>query len=115
MTDHEPVRGPMYISSTPLMVTADVTPLVENNVHDVLELLLTEDLFEVFMGIACSEPTEHDGHLPDPLAFEELKTTLVDRLSTRVALTGMQALRVAEQMQTLGRARALPQQQGGAA
>jgi hypothetical protein len=116
MTDHEPVRGPMYVTSTPLLVTVDVTPLVENNVHEVLELLATDDLFETFMELACAEPTGHDGHAPDRLAFEELKTTLVARLSTRVALTGMQALRVAEQMQTLGKARALPsQQQGGAA
>lgn len=104
--DRTPVRGPMYIESTPLMVTVDVTPLVENNVHDLLDMLAEADLFDEFLAATNADPDEHDGHLPDRLAFEELKTKLVDRLSTKVALTGMQAVRAATQLHQLGAERA---------
>ncbi|WP_282698057.1 hypothetical protein [Streptomyces sp. CC208A] len=105
------VTGPMYIEATALCVTADVTPLVENNVHDLLDLLMEEDFFERFMAIACTEPTGvHDGHAPEKLAVEELVAELVERLATKVSLTGMQAVRVADQMRTLGAARAVPAQ-----
>ncbi|MER7815585.1 hypothetical protein [Streptomyces sp. NPDC096153] len=105
----QPVRGPMYIEATPSLVTADVTPLVENNVHDLLELLMEEDHFEDFMALAAADPTgEHDGHAPDPLAFDELKARLVARLATKVALTGPQALRVAGRMQELAEPMAPP-------
>jgi hypothetical protein len=40
MTDNDKtVRGPMYIEATPLMVTADVEPLVKANVGELLDLL----------------------------------------------------------------------------
>ncbi|WP_128977248.1 hypothetical protein [Streptomyces roseicoloratus] len=111
-TTPKPVRGPMHIEATALHITADVTPLVENNVHDLLDLLMEEDLFEAFMELACTEPTgEHDGHAPDRLAFEELKDRLVERLATKVALTGRQALGIADQMRRLGAARSVPGQQ----
>ena len=107
----EPVRGPLYVESTPLMVTLDVTPLVENNVHDLLDALSEDDLFEEFLAATCADSTgEHDGTLPDRLAFEELKTKLVERLATKVALSGMQAVQAGEQMRRLGMDRAVPAQ-----
>lgn len=113
----QPVTGPMYIEATGLCVTADVSPLVENNVHDLLDLLMEEDFFERFMAIACTEPTgTHDGHAPETLATEQLVADLVERLATKVSLTAMQALRVAEQMRKLGAARSVPaQREDGAA
>lgn len=117
MTDRTPVRGPMYIEATPLLVTADVTPLVTNNVHDLLDLLMGDEFFEDFIAIASTEPTgQHDGHAPETLAAEELVARLVERLATKCALTGMQALRVAEQLQRYGAERAVPgQREAGAA
>lgn len=97
------VRGPMYVDATPLMVTADVTPLVEANAGEMLDLLC-EEFFDDFIEIATAEPTGvHDGHAPEKLAFEQLRARLVERMSTRVALTGPQAMRVAGQMARLGR------------
>ncbi|MEV8396335.1 hypothetical protein [Streptomyces niveus] len=107
--DHEPVRGPLYVEATPLMVTLDVTSLVENNVHDLLDMLSEDDLFDEFLAATNADPDEHrDGALPDRLLFEELKTRLVDRLATKVALTGMQAVQAGEEMRRLGMERAVP-------
>jgi hypothetical protein len=98
-----PVRGPMYVDATPLMVTADVTPLVHANVGELMDLLSGE-FFDDFMEIAdppeCT--TEHDGHVHEKLAFEALHARLVERMSTKVALTGPQAVRAAGQMHKLG-------------
>jgi hypothetical protein len=106
----------MYISSTPSMVTADVTPLVEANVLDLIDLLASDEFFADFVEATAAKPTgAHDGHAPERLAVEKLVAALVARLSTRVALTGMQAVRVAEQMQALGRARTVPTQRKGEA
>lgn len=97
--DRTPVTGRLYVEATPGLVTLDVSPLVENNVHDVLDLLASDEFFETFVEIACAEPTaEHDGHTPERLAFERLLAALVERVSTRQALTGRQAVRVARQM-----------------
>ncbi|MFF5285234.1 hypothetical protein [Streptomyces sp. NPDC013171] len=94
-----PVTGRLYVEATPAFVTLDVSPLVESNVHDVLDLLMGDEFFETFMAIACAEPVvEHDGHTPERLAFEQLLAALVERVSTRQALTGRQAVRVARQM-----------------
>lgn len=96
------VRGPMYVDATPLMVTADVTPLVDANAGEILDLLLG-DFFDDFMEIAQAQPTgEHDGHAPEKLLFEDLKARLVNHMSTKVALTGPQAVRVAGRMHRLG-------------
>lgn len=98
-TDRTPATGRLYIEATPCLVTVDVTPLVDSNVHDVLDLLMGDEFFETFMELACADPDgEHDGHAPDRLAFEELKTQLVERLATKQALTGPQALRAARRM-----------------
>jgi hypothetical protein len=103
MTDTRAVRGPMYIAATPLMVTADVEPLVRANVAELLELLSGE-FFEDFVTAASEEATgEHDGHAPESLRFERLAEQLVERMSTKVALTGPQAVRVAGRMHRLGR------------
>ncbi|HJX87043.1 MAG TPA: hypothetical protein VJ277_05705 [Gemmatimonadales bacterium] len=93
----------MYVEATPLMVTADVTPLVTANVGELLDLLMSDEFFQDFMEIADAEPSgQHDGHAPERLAFEQLAARLVDRMSTRVALTGPQAVRVAGRMHKLG-------------
>lgn len=96
------VRGPMYVDATPLMVTADVTPLVHANVTELLELLAGE-FYDDFREVADQTPTgQHDGHAPEPLGFERLAELLVERMSTRVALSGPQAVRVAGRMHKLG-------------
>lgn len=105
MTSKKPVRGPMYIEGTPLMVTADVSPLVEHNLDEVLELLGGE-FFEDFIAATCPESDgEHDGHAPEELRFERLREQLVERLAKKVALTGPQAVRTAERMAELGHER----------
>lgn len=95
------VRGPMHIGATPLMVTADVEPLVQANVTELLDLLSGE-FFEDFITATSEESTGHDGHAPEALRFERLAEQLLARMSTRVALTGPQAVRVAGQMHKLG-------------
>ncbi|MFG3349556.1 hypothetical protein ACGF1Z_31420 [Streptomyces sp. NPDC048018] len=98
--DRTPITGRFHIEATPSLVTADVASLVENNVDDVLNLLMDDEFFETFMELACAEPTAgHDGHAPERLTFEELKAKLVERLATKVALTGPQALRAARRME----------------
>jgi hypothetical protein len=94
MTDND-VRGPMYIAATPLMVTADVEPLVHANVGELLDLL-TGEFFDDFMEVAQGEPGEK-------YAFEQLQARLVEHLSTKVALTGPQAMRVAGRMAKLAK------------
>jgi hypothetical protein len=97
------VRGPMHIDATPLMVTADVEPLVTANVAELLDLLAGE-FYDDFREIADTQPTDHhDGHAPDRLAFETLQARLVERMSTRVTLTGPEAMRVAGRMARLAR------------
>jgi hypothetical protein len=96
-----PVRGPMYVDATPLMVTADVTPLVHANVAELLDLLSSE-FYDDFREVADQEPTGHDGHAVERLGFERLTELLVERMSTKVALTGPQAVRAAGQMHKLG-------------
>lgn len=96
MTDtNKPVRGPMHVEATPLMVTADVTPLVHANAGEILDLL-TGKFFDDFMEVAQGEPG-------DKLAFEQLQARLVEHVSTKVALTGPQAMRVAGRMSALAR------------
>lgn len=102
MTDKQPpVRGPMHIEATPLMVTADVEPLVAANVGQILDLLCSDEFFQDFMEIA--DPSENGGEPADRLQFETLQARLVEHLATKVALTGPQAMRVAGQMARLAR------------
>jgi hypothetical protein len=96
-----PVRGPLYVDATPLMVTADVTPLVHANVAELLDLLSSE-FYDDFREVADREPTGHDGHAVERLGFERLTELLVERMSTKVALTGPQAVRAAGRMHKLG-------------
>ncbi len=95
MTNDNSVRGPMYIDATPLMVTADVTPLVHANAGEMLDLLVGE-FFDDFMEIAQGPDGER-------YAFEQLQARLVERMSTRVSLTGPQAMRVAGRMAKLAK------------
>jgi hypothetical protein len=100
MTDNNAVRGPMYVDATPLMVTADVTPLVTANVAELLDLLMSDEFYDDFREIADAEPT---GQPADRYAFEQLQARLVDRMSTRVSLTGVEAMRVAGRMARLAK------------
>lgn len=104
MTDNtRTVRGPLYVEATPLMVTADVEPLVHANVAELLELLAGE-FFTDFREVADQEPTgTHDGHAPEQLGFEDLAARLTKYMATKVALTGKQAVHVAGRMHDLGR------------
>lgn len=104
MSDPKPIRGPVYVEATPLLVTIDVTPLVTDNVHDLLALL-SEEFLDDFMELDTS----------GPLAFEELHAKLVERLATKVTMTGTQAVRVGDQVAKLGRERTIPKQRGEAA
>lgn len=101
--DREPIPGAYYAEDGACFVTLDVTPLTDNNTHDLLELLADDEFFEDFIAVACTEPVgEHDGHAPDRLAFEELKDRLVERLATRVRMTAPQAMRVGSRVLELG-------------
>lgn len=95
MNENSNVRGPMYVDATPLMVTADVTPLVNANAGEMLDLL-TGEFFDDFMEIAQGP----DG---EKYAFEQLQARLVDRMSTRVSLTGPEAMKVAGRMAKLAK------------
>lgn len=99
--NNQTVRGPMHIDATPLMVTADVEPLVHANVGELLDLLMSDEFFQDFMEIA--DPSENGGAPADRLQFETLQARLVERMSTKVALTGPQAMRVAGRMAKLGK------------
>lgn len=101
MTDPRSVRGPLYVEATPIMVTLDASPLVSANVHDLLDLLRSDEFVDAFMELDTA----------GELAFEELHAALVDRLATKVALTGRQAVTVAAQLDRLGRERSIPGQQ----
>lgn len=102
MSDTRTVRGPLYVDATPLMVTADVEPLVHANVTELLELLAGE-FYDDFREVADQEPTgQHDGHAPEQLGFEGLAARLTEYMATKVALTGKQAVHVAGQMHKLG-------------
>ncbi|MFL1903140.1 hypothetical protein ACJWDR_29150 [Streptomyces tauricus] len=101
MPESNNVRGPVYIAATPLMVTADVEPLVHANVTELLDLLSGE-FFEDFITATSEESSGHDGHAPEALRFERLAELLVERMSTRVSMTGRQAVRVAGQLHKLG-------------
>lgn len=115
MTDRKPVTGPLYVEATPLLVTLDVSPLVSDNVHDLLNLLMSDEFFEEFLELAVPDQDgEHDG-LPDRLDFERLHAVLVDRLATKVALTAPQTLRAAKRMQAFAEPMVSTQEQISAA
>lgn len=95
------VRGPLYVDATPLMVTVDVEPLVNANVAELLDLLSSDEFFQDFMEIA--DPSENGGTPADRCQFEALQARLVERMSTKVALTGPQAMRVAGRMAKLAK------------
>ncbi|MFF5773891.1 hypothetical protein ACFY8V_32660 [Streptomyces californicus] len=95
----EPVPGRYYPGATPGWVTLDVAALVDNNVHDLLELLSDDEFFERFMVLAAPLAGEDP---PDRVEFEHLKDDLVERLATRVRMTGQQARRVGARVYRLG-------------
>ncbi|MFJ6143080.1 hypothetical protein ACIQH7_05740 [Streptomyces anulatus] len=98
----EPVPGRYYAESGPGWVTLDATPLVDNNVHDLLDLLAGDEFFERFMAVAAPLVTEDGDGAPDRLEFEQLKDELVALLATRVRMTGQQARRVGARTYRLG-------------
>ncbi|WP_371624090.1 hypothetical protein OG245_15370 [Streptomyces sp. NBC_01116] len=96
----EPVPGRYYPGNTPGWVTLDVTPLVDNNVHDLLDLLGSDKFFERFIELN-SAPIDGEQDA-DRLDFEQFKDELVERLATRVRMTGQQARRVGARVYRLG-------------
>lgn len=100
--NREPVPGRYYAESTPGWVTLDVAALVDNNVHDLLDLLAGDEFFERFMAVAAPLVTEDSDGTPDRLEFEQLKDDLVERLATRVRMTGQQARRIGARTYRLG-------------
>lgn len=100
--NREPVPGRYYAESTPGWVTLDVAALVDNNVHDLLDLLAGDEFFERFMAVAAPLVTEDSDGTPDRLEFEQLKDDLVERLATRVRMTGQQARRIGARVYRLG-------------
>ncbi|MFD4738674.1 hypothetical protein ACFWNQ_15075 [Streptomyces virginiae] len=103
MPDPRSVRGPVYVETAGEWVTADVTPLIADNVHDLLNLLAEPEFFDAFVELATADPTNHDGYVADRLDFEELQARLVERLATRVSMTGPQAVSVAVELDRHGR------------
>lgn len=77
---------------------------MSDNVHDLLNLLRSDEFVDAFMELDEAGPG----------AFEELHAALVARVSTKVALTGRQALNVAAQLKQLGDERTIPGQRGAA-
>lgn len=103
MPDRDPIPGAFYADDGACFVTLDVTSLVDNNVHDLLDLLASDEFFEDFIATTAAPAVgEHDGHAPDRLEFEELKDRLVDRLATRIRMTAPQAMRVGGRVLFLG-------------
>lgn len=96
----EPVPGRYYAESGPGWVTLDVAALVDNNTHDLLELLAGDEFFERFIAVTAAPVAGGDG--PDRLEFEQLKDELVSLLATRVRMTGQQARRVGARVYRLG-------------
>lgn len=96
----EPVPGRYYADRTPGWVTLDVASLVDNNVHDLLELIGSDEFFERFVVLTAAPIEGEEG--PDRLEFEQLKHDLVERLATRVRMTGEQARRVGARVYRLG-------------
>ncbi|MEU3700950.1 hypothetical protein AB0E82_01855 [Streptomyces anulatus] len=98
----EPVPGRYYADRTPGWVTLDVASLVDNNTHDLLGLLMSDEFFERFMVLAA--PLVDAGTEPgaDRLEFEQLKDDLVSLLATRARMTGEQARRVGARVYRLG-------------
>ncbi|MFF8467947.1 hypothetical protein [Streptomyces griseus] len=96
----EPVPGRYDAESTSGWVTLDVAALVDNNVHDLLELLGSDEFFERFVALT-SAPIDGERDT-DRLDFEQLKDELRDRLSTRVRMTGQQARRIGARTYRLG-------------
>ncbi|MFJ6319671.1 hypothetical protein ACIQJW_26675 [Streptomyces californicus] len=96
----EPVPGRYYVESGPGWVTLDATPLVDNNTHDLLDLLGSDEFFERFIALN-SAPIDGEQDA-DRLDFEQLKDELVERLATRVRMTGQQARRVGARVYRLG-------------
>ncbi|MEU0157972.1 hypothetical protein ABZ154_03765 [Streptomyces sp. NPDC006261] len=98
--NREPVPGRYYPGNTPGWVTLDVAALVDNNTHDLLDLLGSDEFFERFIALN-SAPIDGEQDT-DRLDFEQLKDELLERLATRVRMTGQQARRVGARVYRLG-------------
>lgn len=107
MTKHTPVDGPYRITveSIPSGVTLDVEPFVANVVADVIEKLLTDEFADRLD--ALHEPQQRDPHAierPRDLRTESLVADLVAEVRTKLPVYGLQALRLAGRIDTLGAA-----------
>ncbi|MFE9810660.1 hypothetical protein [Streptomyces sp. NPDC005548] len=107
MTKHTPVDGPYRITVEPIPagVTLDVEPFVAKVVTDVIEKLLTDAYADRLAGLYDMQA--RDPHLierPQDLPFEGLVDDLTAEVRTKLPVYGLQALRLAGRIDTLGAA-----------
>jgi hypothetical protein len=107
MTKHTPVDGPYRITVEPLPsgVTLDVEPFVAKVVADVIEKLLTDAYADRLAGLYDMQA--RDPHLierPQDLPYEGLVDDLTAEVRTKLPVYGLQALRLAGRIDTLGAA-----------
>jgi len=115
-----PVDGPfrLYAEAIPAGATLDVASFVESVVHDVVELLLTDEYGDRLDELAEAQPADpHEVQRPSELRFESLVADLVDATSTKIPVYGAQVLRLAEALRKIAVPKPVPTQrtEGGAA
>ena len=105
MTDQTtPVDGPYRITveSIPTGVTLDVEPFVQGVVEDVIEALLTDTFADRLAELYDAQPRDpHAIERAGELRFESLVADLVETVSTRMPVYGLQALRLAGRIEQL--------------
>jgi hypothetical protein len=120
MTTHTPVDGPYRITveSIPAGVTLDVEPFVDAVVTGVVKALLTDTFADRLDALHDAQPRDpHTIERPGDLPFESLVADLVEVVSTRLPVYGLQALRLAGRIEQLAApaVAALQAVEGGAA
>jgi hypothetical protein len=104
MTNNVPVSGPFRISVEPIPtgVTLDVEPFVQHLVHDVIAALLTDTYADRLAELYDAQPRDpHAVERAGELRFESLVADLVETVSTRMPVYGLQALALAGRIEQL--------------
>lgn len=99
-----PVDGPFRITveQIPTGVTLDVTPFVQHVVEDVVKALLTDRFADRLDALYEPRPRDPNAvEQPGDLPFESLVADLVDVVSTKVPVYGLQALALAGRIEQL--------------